>query len=185
MRRGFLLHFFSQLVKFLLLVRMLQISRCKSHASILTQLCCEANMTIEKSPHAKPPIMFVNLIIKDLPRSMKFFEALGYYFNLEYTGPRSSCLVFGEQNCCMLVEEEEFKSLLGDDFAKANLPGSGWIAFSCASREEVDEMVRRAVKAGGKIVSDPRDLGFMYSHGFQDLDGHTWAYHWMNPEYRG
>ena len=142
-------------------------------------------MTVEKSPHAKPPSIFVSLFVKDIPRSMKFFQSLGYHFNLDYSGPQVACLVLNDQINCMLEIEEHFKSILGDDFVKLNSPGSGSIALSCASREEVDEMVRRAVKAGGKIVSDSRDMGFMYLHRFQDLDGHTWHYHWMNPDYRG
>ena len=41
--------------------------------------------------------------------------------------------------------------------------------------------MRKAVKAGGTIYNEPQDYGFMYSHGFQDLDGHIWEIMCMEP----
>jgi predicted lactoylglutathione lyase len=38
------------------------------------------------------------------------------------------------------------------------------------------------VAAGAKTYSDPKDLGFMYQHGFEDLDGHTWEISWFDPK---
>ena len=55
------------------------------------------------------------------------------------------------------------------------------ICLSCASRSEVDELVRKAVAAGGTTFRDPQDHGFMYGHAFQDLDGHIWEVMWMDP----
>jgi len=46
------------------------------------------------------------------------------------------------------------------------------VALSAESRDNVDDMVRKAVAAGGTTYSAPQDHGFMYGHGFQDLDGH-------------
>ena len=46
------------------------------------------------------------------------------------------------------------------------------VALSCDSRQQVDEMVGKAVAAGGSTYNKPQDYGFMYGHGFQDLDGH-------------
>jgi predicted lactoylglutathione lyase len=48
------------------------------------------------------------------------------------------------------------------------------VCLSCESRTEVDELVARAVAAGGKAPQAPQDHGFMYGHGFEDLDGHVW-----------
>ena len=49
------------------------------------------------------------------------------------------------------------------------------------SRANVDDMVRKAVAAGGTTYSAPQDHGFMYGHGFQDLDGHLWEVFYMDP----
>jgi predicted lactoylglutathione lyase len=57
------------------------------------------------------------------------------------------------------------------------------VCLSTNSREEVDEIVRKAVAAGGRIYKDPQDYGFMYSHSFEDLDGHQWEFVYMNPEH--
>ena len=132
------------------------------------------------SPHKNPPLMFVNLLVKDIPRSMKFFTDLGYHFNLQFTGPESACLVFSEQNFCMLLTENFFRTMFKDANTDKS-PGTGWIAFSCASRAEVDEIVARAFSLGAKRIRPPQDLGFMYSDGFEDPDGNVWHYHWMDP----
>ena len=46
--------------------------------------------------------------------------------------------------------------------------------MTCASREEVDTMVAKAVASGGKAYRNATDHGFMYHHAFEDLDGHIW-----------
>jgi predicted lactoylglutathione lyase len=46
--------------------------------------------------------------------------------------------------------------------------------LSCESREEVDDLVAKAVAAGG-TADKAVDYGFMYTHGFVDLDGHGWG----------
>ena len=48
------------------------------------------------------------------------------------------------------------------------------LCLGVESREKVDELVRKAVAANGTAFKDPQDHGFMYAHGFQDLDGHIW-----------
>lgn len=55
------------------------------------------------------------------------------------------------------------------------------VCLSSASRDEVNEMVRKAVAAGGTTYKQPEDHGFMYGHGFQDLDGHIWELAFMEP----
>ena len=55
------------------------------------------------------------------------------------------------------------------------------VALSSESRAKIDEMVRKAVAAGGTTYSESKDYGFMYQHGFQDLDGHIWELLYMEP----
>ncbi|MBA2669386.1 MAG: hypothetical protein H0U67_03330 [Gemmatimonadetes bacterium] len=54
-------------------------------------------------------------------------------------------------------------------------------AVSVNSRVEVDEMVNKAVAAGGSHALDPMDHGFMYGWSFYDPDGHHWEVFWMDP----
>jgi predicted lactoylglutathione lyase len=56
------------------------------------------------------------------------------------------------------------------------------LCLSCESREKVDEMVHKAVAAGGTTYNESQDHGFMYAHGFQDLDGHIWELIYMEPD---
>jgi hypothetical protein len=55
------------------------------------------------------------------------------------------------------------------------------MAFSVDSREAVDQMVSKALDAGGTESQPVQDYGFMYSHSFQDPDGHLWEVMWMDP----
>jgi predicted lactoylglutathione lyase len=48
-------------------------------------------------------------------------------------------------------------------------------------RAEVDEMLKKAVIAGGKHVTDPQDHGFMYGWSFYDPDGHHWEVRLSGP----
>jgi len=56
------------------------------------------------------------------------------------------------------------------------------VAFSCASRDEVDELTTKAIVAGATRAMDPVDLGFMYGSSFYDLDGHHWEVIWIAPQ---
>ena len=55
-------------------------------------------------------------------------------------------------------------------------------ALSCGSRQEVDEVVNKAIAAGGKHAMKPQDHGFMYAWSFYDLDDHHWEVMWMDPK---
>ncbi|MNJ05344.1 Glyoxalase-like domain protein [compost metagenome] len=55
------------------------------------------------------------------------------------------------------------------------------LALSAESREQVDEIVNRALAAGGTKYNDPVDHGFMYGWSFQDPDGHLWEVFYMDP----
>ncbi|QPF71509.1 glyoxalase/bleomycin resistance/extradiol dioxygenase family protein [Roseateles sp. DAIF2] len=119
--------------------------------------------------------IFVNLPIKNMARTRGFFEALGYRFNPDFSNEQAACLVLGENLFAMLLVEDFFKSFIGQKpIANAHESIETLTCLSCASRQEVDTLVAKAVAAGGKVPRAPQDLGFMYSHGFEDLDGHTW-----------
>ena len=125
--------------------------------------------------------MFVNLPVRDLKASIAFFEKLGFSFNPQFTDETASCMVISENsNYAMLLTYEKFKEFTPYAICDAKNITEVLIALDCKSREEVDEMVRTAVTAGGKNYKEPQDLGFMYSHGFQDLDGHIWEVFYMD-----
>jgi predicted lactoylglutathione lyase len=126
--------------------------------------------------------IFVNFPVKDLQRSVHFFESLGFAFDPKFTDERAGCLIVGENIYAMLLGEEFFKTFTKKAICDATKSTEVLVAITCDSRSQVDELVARAVKAGGKIPRAPEDHGFMYSHAFEDLDGHTWEPLYMQPE---
>jgi predicted lactoylglutathione lyase len=118
--------------------------------------------------------IFVNLAVADLPRSRAFFEALGLSFNPQFSNDQGACLVVGENIFAMLLTREFFKTFIDKEIADARRTTEVLTCLSCDSRAEVDALVAKAVEAGGRAHRQPQDHGFMYGHGFEDLDGHIW-----------
>jgi len=114
---------------------------------------------------------------------MEFFQALGFAFNLQFTDDNAACMIIGESNFAMLLREEFFKTFTPKPIADATQVSEVLIAMDCESREQVDEMVGKAVAAGGSTYNAPKDHGFMYQHGFQDLDGHIWEVFSMDANF--
>lgn len=125
--------------------------------------------------------LVINLPVSDLPRSMEFFKQLGFSFNPQFTDDNAACLVLGEDNFAMLLAEPFFQTFTKKTICDARRSTEVLIAFSCESREEVDQLVAAAVAAGGSIPRAPQDHGFMYAHAFEDLDGHVWEPFHMVP----
>lgn len=125
--------------------------------------------------------IFVNLPVKDLKKSIEFFTQLGFTFNPQFTDETATCMIVSEENFVMLLTEEKFKSFTPKPVCDATKSTEVLLALSLESRAKVDEIVRRAVAAGGTTYKEPQDHGFMYAHGFQDLDGHIWEPFFMEP----
>jgi len=125
--------------------------------------------------------IFVNLPVKDLKKSMEFFRKLGYTFNAQFTDETAACMVIAEDIFAMLLTEAKFKGFAPNAICDARKSTEMLVALSCDTRDQVDETVRKAVAAGGNTYNKPQDHGFMYGHGFQDLDGHIWEVFFMEP----
>ena len=118
--------------------------------------------------------IFVNLPIADMAKSQAFFKALGYSFNPDFTNDQGAALVLGENLFAMLLVRDFFKTFTGKPVADAQQSTEVLVCLACDSREQVDNLVAKAVAAGGKAPRPTQDHGFMYGHGFEDLDGHIW-----------
>ena len=126
--------------------------------------------------------IFVNLPIKNMEKSQAFFKSLGFSFNPQFTNDQGACMVVSEDhNYVMLLVEPFFSTFTKKSIADASRATEVIVCLSCDSRAEVDEMVRKAIAAGGKTSNAPQEHGFMYGHGFEDLDGHIWELVWMDP----
>jgi predicted lactoylglutathione lyase len=128
-------------------------------------------------------MLFVNLPVRNLTKSMEFFRKLGFAFNQQFTDDKAACMVVSEQAMVMLLTEPFFKGFTKRGICDTREQAEGLFALSCTSRAEVDELVAIAAAAGGKSEMDPQDHGFMYSRSFNDLDGHQWSVLWMDPKF--
>jgi uncharacterized protein len=123
--------------------------------------------------------IFVNLPVKNLDRTKAFFAGLGYSFNAQFTDEKAACMVVSDTIYVMLLVESFFQTFTKKQIADASKTTEVLICLSCDSRSQVDDMVAKAVAAGGKAPREPQDYGFMYSHAFEDLDGHIWELAYM------
>jgi predicted lactoylglutathione lyase len=127
--------------------------------------------------------IFVNLPVKNLNRSIEFFTKLGFRFNQQFTDETATSMIVTDDIFVMLLTEEKFKTFTPKEICDARKFTEVLVALSYDSRAEVDDLVREAVAAGGSTYNEPQDHGFMYSHGFQDLDGHIWEVFYMDPSF--
>ena len=125
--------------------------------------------------------MFVNLAVRDLNQSMTFFSKLGFQFNPKFTDDNAACMIVSDEAFVMLLTRPFFQGFTKREPCDTTRYTEALVALSCASREEVDEVVRTAVAAGGTHAMDPQDHGFMYAWSFYDPDGHHWEVFWMDP----
>ena len=126
-------------------------------------------------------MIFVNLPVKDLAKSMDFFKALGFAFNPQFTDETAACMVISETIFVMLLTHEKFAGFSPKPITDTSQSLQVLITLSRDSRAAVDAIVKAAVGAGGTSSDAPTDYGFMYSHDFMDLDGHGWGVMWMDP----
>jgi hypothetical protein len=119
--------------------------------------------------------IFVNLPVRDLKKAMDFFSKLGFEFNPMFTDENAASMVISEDIYAMLLVEKFFKSFIPDkEICDAKRNTEALIALSTKTRAEVDELIRKAVAAGGSEYRQAQDYGWMYGRAFQDIDGHIW-----------
>ena len=126
--------------------------------------------------------IFLNLPVADLPKSMSFYQALGYSLNPPFTGDSAACVVIIETTFVMLGTHAKFREFTPKAICDTTQAVEVLINLSCESRQEVDDLVAKAVAAGGSTYDKAEDFGFMYTHSFVDPDGHGWGlFHMSAP----
>ena len=118
--------------------------------------------------------VFINLAVEDLQRSVEFFTALGFEFDPQFTDEQATCMILSDEAFVMLLVKSRFKGFIKKDIADSTTQTEVILALSAHSRTEVDELVEKALAAGGSPANDKVEMGFMYGWSFQDPDGHLW-----------
>jgi uncharacterized protein len=120
---------------------------------------------------------WLNLPVKDISRSREFFTALGFKCSTgQGATPVSAPLLIGSKNVMvMLFEEQTFKKIVNQEVGDTTNTCEVLFSIDASSKDEVDEMARKAVAAGGKTNHVPSEMtGSMYGCIFSDPDGHKW-----------
>jgi uncharacterized protein len=125
-------------------------------------------------------LTFVNLPVQDLDKTVGFFTELGFDFNAQFTDEHATCMVVSDQCFVMLLVQPYFATFTPKDVAGPSVT-EAIVGLSAESRDEVDELVDKALALGATPAREPQDHGFMYGRSFHDLDGHLWEFLWMDP----
>ena len=119
--------------------------------------------------------VFINLPVADLPKSVAFYEALGYTRNPQFSNDEGACIVVSDAIFVMLLTHAKFRVFTPKAICDTSKAVEVLLNLGCEGREQVDDLVDKALAAGGSTYDEPEDLGFMYSHSFVDPDGHGWG----------
>ena len=125
--------------------------------------------------------IYVNLPVKDLDKSKAFFTQLGYTFNPQFTNEKGACMIVSGDIYVMLLQDAFFQTFTKKTISDARKSAEVIVCLSTESRAKVDELVAKAAAAGGTVPGKAQDHGFMYGHGFEDLDGHIWELVYLDP----
>lgn len=138
------------------------------------------NEIVDRNATKSATKIFVNLPVKNLKKTMDFFSKLGFGFNPMFTDENAACMVISEDIYAMLLVEKFFKSFIPDKEICDAKSAEALVALSAKTREEVDELLGKAVAAGGSEYRQAQDYGWMYGRAFQDINGHIWELIYMD-----
>jgi len=128
-----------------------------------------------------PQLIFINLPVADLPRSIAFYEAVGATKNPMFSDDTAACMVVSDVIHVMLLTHDKWRTFTDRQIPDAHASAQVLLCLSQDSREAVDAVVAQAAGAGGQV--DPnttQDYGFMYGRSYADPDGHIWEVMWMD-----
>ena len=127
-------------------------------------------------------MIFVNLPVRDLTASTAFYIALGGTLNPQFSGEKSSCMMFSDTIGVMLLDPRALSPVhpAADRRCAARKPGA--VRAQRRSRDAVNATLTQAAAAGGGAdPNPPQDHGFMFSRSVEDPDGNVWEIMWMDP----
>lgn len=125
---------------------------------------------------------WLNLPVRNVKKSKEFFAALGFSFHPRHVNSdeMASLQIGDNKTIIMLFDEKTFQGFTNNAIADTSKGTEALLSIEVESKEKVDEIVEKAVLAGGKKYCEPNDQGWMYGSGFIDLDGHRWNLLYMD-----
>lgn len=125
-------------------------------------------------------MIFVNLPVKDLEATKRFYTGLGFPLNPQFTSDQSAAVEIEENIVFMMLTHDHFSQFVRGGIADVTRDKETLICLSAADRAEVDAFLQKALANGGSEWMPPQDHGFMYGVSFQDPDGHVLEVMWMD-----
>lgn len=129
-----------------------------------------------------PRMIFINLPVTDLDRSISFYEAVGGRKEPKFSNDRAAMIVLSDTISVMLLTHDFYSTFTGKPIADAHRTSQVLLALSVDSVADVDATIDKAFAAGGKADPGPKQEmgGLMYGRSFEDPDGHHWEIMWMD-----
>lgn len=124
--------------------------------------------------------IFINLPVRDLAKSMKFYTALGCINNPQFSDESGKCMVWSDTIYVMLLSHAKFTSFTSKPISDAHTHISGLYSLSLESVDEMHDIMTKGLGAGGNEPHEMRDYGFMQQRTIEDPDGHTWELFYMD-----
>ncbi len=126
-------------------------------------------------------MIFINLPVADLKRSMAFYEAIGMTNNPQFSDETAACMVLSDTIHVMLLTHDKWRTFTPKTIPDAKTSAQVLLCLTQDARGDVSALVDQAVAAGGTADPTPvQDFGFMYGRSFEDPDGHIWEVMWMD-----
>ncbi|MBK9050045.1 MAG: VOC family protein [Chloroflexi bacterium] len=127
--------------------------------------------------------IYVGLPVKVLAASTKFYEALGFQKNAQFSDDTTATMVWSDTITFQLQTHERFMGWVSKEVADARTTSEVLLSLSMDTREEVDAVVNAAAEAGGKAgTRAPIDMGWLYNRSFEDPDGHMFEALWLDMQ---
>lgn len=124
--------------------------------------------------------IFINLAVKDVEQSMKFYTKLGFTNNPQFSDDSGKCMVWSENIFVMILSHEKFASFATKPIADTKSALAGLYSLPMDSLDEVNKLVNNGIEAGGIEPTEMKDYGFMQQRTIEDFDGHTWEIFYMD-----
>ncbi|MFD2264446.1 VOC family protein [Lacibacterium aquatile] len=106
-------------------------------------------------------MIFVNLPVKGLDASKRFFSALGFTFNSQFSDETATCMIIEKNIFAMLLTEAKFKDYIIQPISDAHRATEILTCLSVQSRVEADSLLEKALVAGAKPWNPVLDYGSM------------------------
>ena len=119
-------------------------------------------------------MIFINLPVADLAATKAFYTGLGFSLNPQFSDEQTACVVISDTIVVMALQRERFADFVTGSVGNPAASTTVINCLSAESRDEVDDLVSRALANGGKPWLDKMEQGPMYGHSFTDPDGHVW-----------